>query len=99
MLVTWAILTMVIVVNTISSRVLSRFEGVILIVHLLGFFGVLIPLVYFGPHGDASVFTELHNGGNWSSKKLSFIVGLPSLVYTLFGQYFLFCSVAMEVCC
>ena len=45
--------------------------------HILGFFGILIPLVYLAPHQSAKeVFTTFYNGGDWSTNGLSFFVGL-----------------------
>ena len=50
----------------------------VLIIHILGFFGLLIPLVYLTPwHNSAKdVFTTFRNGGGWSSVPLAFFVGL-----------------------
>ncbi|RAQ99182.1 amino acid transporter [Stemphylium lycopersici] len=59
--------------------------GTILQIHILGFFGILIPLVYLAPHSDASIFTTFVNSGGWSSQGLSFMVGLPSSVFALVG--------------
>ena len=45
--------------------------------HILGFFGILIPLIYLAPHQSAKeVFTTFYNGGDWSTTGLSFFVGL-----------------------
>lgn len=86
MLTTWGVLFFAVIINVISSKALARFEGLILIIHLAGFLGVLIPLVYFGQHNDASVFTTFYNGGGWSSNSLSFLVGYTNLVFSLFGE-------------
>ncbi|KAF2230789.1 amino acid transporter [Viridothelium virens] len=86
MLFLWAVLLFALFFNSITSRALARFEGAFLVLHLVGFFAVLIPLVLLGPHGDASsVFLTFLNGGNWSTQALSFFVGLPSPVFALFG--------------
>lgn len=69
-----------------SSKALARFEGAIFIVHLFGFFLVLVPLVYFGPKGDVSIFSTFFNGGGWQTQALSFFVGMPSLGFALFGK-------------
>ena len=88
MLFLWAVLLFVLFFNCITSRALARFEGGFLVLHLAGFFAVLIPLVLLGPHGDASsVFLTFLNNGNWSTQALSFFVGLPSSVFALFGMY------------
>lgn len=88
MLIIWAIMLFAAIMNSTTSRLLARFEGLILIAHLVGFFCVLVPLVYLGPREDGSasaVFTTFINGGGWSTQTLSFLVGLPASVYSLMG--------------
>ncbi|KNG47912.1 choline transport protein [Stemphylium lycopersici] len=85
MLLGWVVLAFSVFINTVCSKTLAHFEGLILIVHILGFFGILIPLVYLAPHSDASIFTTFVNSGGWSSQGLSFMVGLPSSVFALVG--------------
>jgi choline transport protein len=85
-LIIWAVMLFAVFINSTTSCALARFEGLVLIVHLLGFFGVLIPLVYLGPHNDpAAVFTTFLNEGGWSTQALSFLVGLPSGAASLIG--------------
>ncbi len=73
-LLMWATSLLCVLMNSISGRVLSKFEGLILVLHLVGFFGVLIPLVYLAPHNSASdVFTTFRNNGNWPSQGLAFL--------------------------
>jgi choline transport protein len=38
-------------VNTVVSRALPKIEGLILVFHVLGFFAILVPLVYIGTQG------------------------------------------------
>ncbi|KAI1646302.1 putative GABA permease [Daldinia loculata] len=85
MLFLWAILAFAVFINTVASKTLAKFEGLILILHILGFLGILIPLVYLAPHGDASIFTTFVNEGGWPTQGLSFMVGLPSAVFSLIG--------------
>ncbi|KAI0902733.1 amino acid permease-domain-containing protein [Ustulina deusta] len=85
-LLMWATSLLCVLMNSISGRVLSKFEGLILVLHLVGFFGVLIPLVYLAPHNSASdVFTTFRNNGNWPSQGLAFLVGLPTMASSLLG--------------
>lgn len=85
-LIIWAVMLFAVIMNSTTSRALARFEGIVLIVHLLGFFGVLIPMVYLGPHNEpAAVFTTFLNEGGWSTQSLSFLVGLPSGAASLIG--------------
>lgn len=87
MLFLWAVLWFSLFFNSVTSRALAKFEGLFLVLHLFGFFAVLIPLVSLGSHGDAtSVFLTFLNGGNWPNQVLSFFVGLPAAVFALFGM-------------
>lgn len=73
--------------NTYLVIYLPKIEGLILIIHIGGFFGVLIPLVYLAPHSSASVvFTQFENGGAWPTQGLSFFVGIVTGVYSFLGQ-------------
>lgn len=86
----WAVLLVAIFINTVVSSMLPKIEGLILILHVLGFFAVLIPLVYMAPHGSASdVFTLFLNEGNWRTQGLSFFVGLLGSAFSFLGG---FCS-------
>lgn len=46
----WAVILTAVFVNTIISSMIPKLESLILIIHVLGFFAVLIPLVYMAPH-------------------------------------------------
>lgn len=82
----WASTVFTIFMNTIVGKFLPKFEGSILIIHILGFFAILLPLAILGPHQDASeVFKTLLNTGNWPTQGLSFMIGLIGSVYTFTG--------------
>ncbi|KAF3030318.1 hypothetical protein E8E11_000402 [Didymella keratinophila] len=85
MLLGWAVLAFAVVINTGGSKTLAHFEGLILILHVLGFFAIMIPLVYLSDHNDTSIFTTFVNSGGWSTQGLSFMIGLPSSVFALVG--------------
>ncbi|KAF2804150.1 putative GABA permease [Mytilinidion resinicola] len=86
MLFYWATIVFAISVNTVISRLLPNIESLILILHTFGFFAILIPLVYFGPHGHAKlVFTSFYNGGKWPTQGLSFMVGTVGQTFNLLG--------------
>lgn len=65
MLLGWAVLAFAVTINTVGSKTLAHFEGLILILHVLGFFAILIPLVYLSDHNDTSIFTTFVNSGGW----------------------------------
>ncbi|KAL8952514.1 MAG: hypothetical protein Q9222_001582 [Ikaeria aurantiellina] len=47
----WATVTIAVLINTVFGQLLPAIETFMLIVHVLGFFAILIPLVYVGfPH-------------------------------------------------
>ena len=76
-----------VIFNTIASRQLPMVEGLVLILHVFGFFAILIPLWVLAPRTPAKVvFTEFSNNGGWPNLGLSCLVGLLSPVFTLLGQ-------------
>lgn len=82
----YAMILVSVIFNTWLVRYLPKIEGLVLIIHVAGFFGVLIPLVYLAPHGSASdVFTTFTNGGEWPTQGLSFFVGIVTGVYAFLG--------------
>ncbi|KAM6508221.1 hypothetical protein FALCPG4_018102 [Fusarium falciforme] len=82
----WAIFAFAVSINTLVSSVLPKFEGLILILHVLGFFAILIPLVILGPHGDVEeLFMTFVNNGGWPSQGLSFMVGMMGNVFAFVG--------------
>ena len=78
---------MAVLINTVVSSLLPMLQGLILIVHVLGFFAILIPLVYMSSHRSASdVFATFLNAGGWSSQGLSFWVGVIGNVWAFLGE-------------
>ncbi|KAF2689637.1 choline transport protein [Lentithecium fluviatile CBS 122367] len=86
MLIYWATLLVALSVNTVIAQQLPNVESLILILHTFGFFAILIPLVYFAPHGNAKeVFTSFNNGGLWPSNGISFLIGCVGPCFALLG--------------
>lgn len=72
--------------NTFLVKKLPLVEGIVLIVHIFGFFAVLITLWVLGPRGSAhDVFTQFNNFGGWSSDGLSALVGILAVMIPLLG--------------
>lgn len=44
----WCVMAVAILVNTFASKILPKIESFILVLHILGFFAILIPLVSVG---------------------------------------------------
>lgn len=85
-LLVMAIVAFCIIFNSFMAKKLPMIEGMVLILHLIGFFGILIPLWVLAPrHTAADVFGTLTNLGGWPTTGLSFMVGLLTPVYTLLG--------------
>ena len=87
MLLIWAIVLLAVFVNTQGGTFLPRFEGLILILHLVGYFGILIPLIILSNHQPASaVFNNFVNGGHWPTQGISFMIGLNSAIFVFAGE-------------
>jgi amino acid transporter len=75
-------------INTVVSRALPKIEGLILILHVLGFFAILIPLVYMAPHTSAhDVFTVFLNEGGFATQGLSTLVAMLGPVFSFLGTF------------
>lgn len=85
-LLLWAIVLISYVINTAAGSLLARFEGLVLVLHILGFFAVILPLTLLSPHGSAQdVFNTWSNSGLWQTRGLSFSVGIMGNVFAFLG--------------
>ncbi|RMZ85559.1 hypothetical protein DV737_g597, partial [Chaetothyriales sp. CBS 132003] len=85
-LITFGVASFSVFFNTFLVRKLPLVEGIVLIIHIFGFFAVLITLWVLGPVGKASeVFTTFNNYGGWSSNGLSALVGILAVMIPLLG--------------
>ncbi|KAM3077563.1 hypothetical protein ACMFMG_006900 [Clarireedia jacksonii] len=84
-LIYWAVILLTLSVNTVFSKVLPAIESTMLVLHILGFFAVLLPLVRLAPHTDSrEVWTHFINSG-WSTMSLAFFVGLQGVAAPFVG--------------
>ena len=61
-------------------------EGIVLVIHVFGFFAVLITLWVLGPVGNAQeVFTTFNDYGDWGNQGLSSLVGILAVMIPLLG--------------
>ncbi|KAJ5544324.1 amino acid permease [Penicillium frequentans] len=59
---------------------------VLLVVHVLGFFGIMITLTYMSDHkSKEEVFLQFENGGGFNSQGLSWFVGMTSCAFGFAG--------------
>lgn len=85
-LIHWCIILLGVIVNVGFAKWLPKLEGFLFIWHIVGFFAVLIPLVYLGPQTDAKfVFTSTEDSGAWSNDGIAFCVGLVVNTFPFVG--------------
>ena len=77
-LLLYAVLLVTVFVNTIAVRVLPALEGVILILHMLGFLAILIPLVYLAPRSSTEFVFAIWANFSGYPNGLSWFVGLTT---------------------
>jgi hypothetical protein len=83
-----AVALIAIIFNTFLAQKLPLIEGIILILHVFGFFGILIPLWVLGPKSSASeVFGNIQDNGGWGNNGLACLVGLVAPIYALIGKF------------
>jgi choline transport protein len=71
--------------NTYLAAQLPKVEGAVLILHIVGFFGILITLTYLAPHGSSKdVFATYLTLGGYGPGT-SFFVGLITTVFAFLG--------------
>ncbi|CAL00903.1 uncharacterized amino-acid permease C15C4.04c [Aspergillus awamori] len=85
-LLMWAVVVVALIVNIIGGKFLPRLETLILMIHILGYFGVLIPMTYMSDHKSTEeVFKDFTNGGHLYTDGLSFFVGMTGCVFAFAG--------------
>ncbi|OAA56905.1 Amino acid/polyamine transporter I [Cordyceps fumosorosea ARSEF 2679] len=81
-----AVVAFALVFNTLLASRLNLVEGAILVVHVFGFFCVLVPLWVLAPRTPGRVvWTQFHDGGGWGNVGLSTLIGLITSVLPLLG--------------
>lgn len=88
LLIMYACIVVALLFNTAVSSFLPAIEGAILIIHIVGFFAILIPVVYLAPvhNSPAEVFNLFLNEGGWPTQSLSFFLGIISTVFIFLGK-------------
>jgi choline transport protein len=88
-LMTMMVLLLVTLFNTVFAKRLPLFEGVILFLHIFGFFAILLPLAILSPKAPATeVFGSagFANYGGWSSIGGACVVGMLTATGSLGGS-------------
>ena len=87
-LLVFAMVLVLFVANIWGAKSMPIINNFLLIVHVFGFFAVIIVLWTMAPRNSAEkVFTEFTNSGGWSSMGVSLMVGQISAIYGLSCQY------------
>ncbi|KAK5169371.1 uncharacterized protein LTR77_005346 [Saxophila tyrrhenica] len=82
----WAIIALGVVVNVGFARWLPKLEGFLFIWHIVGFFCVLIPLVYLGPKNTAEfVWTSTADADLWPNYGIAFCIGVTVNTFPFVG--------------
>ncbi len=85
-LITFAVASFSFFFNTFLVKKLPLVEGIVLVIHVFGFFAVLITLWVLGPVGNAKqVFTTFNDYGGWGNYGLSSLVGILAVMIPLLG--------------
>ena len=86
-LVFYALVGISVLVTTVGAPLFPKFEAVVLALHVLGFFAILITVVYLGPKNPASkVFQNFINGGGFRTDGESWLVGTVSVMFLFNGK-------------
>ncbi|KAE8552117.1 hypothetical protein TMatcc_002128 [Talaromyces marneffei ATCC 18224] len=85
-LLIYAVLLFGFAINTVARRLLPTLEGPVLCLHILAFFGVLVPLcVLSSKRESGEVWTYFVNEGGWDTQGLSTMVGLLMSIFLFTG--------------
>jgi amino acid transporter len=86
-LLIWAVLMVCLIFNTFLSRHLPLVEGGVVILHVAGFFAVVMPLWVMSDrsHSSSDVFTLFQDNMMWGNLPLAVILGLTSATSTFVG--------------
>ncbi|PWY76979.1 GABA transporter [Aspergillus heteromorphus CBS 117.55] len=82
----WATIAFAVFFNIVISTHLPKVESFVLILHIIGFFAIIIPLVCLGEKNSThEVFTTFTNDGGFSSMGVSFLVGMMGSMFAFTG--------------
>ncbi|KAE8353471.1 amino acid/polyamine transporter I [Aspergillus coremiiformis] len=85
-LIMWAAVCLALAINIVGGKLLPRFETLLLVIHILGYFAILIPMTYMADHkSNKEVFKDFVNSGGFPTDGLSFFVGMIGCVFAFAG--------------
>ncbi|CAG7944155.1 unnamed protein product [Penicillium salamii] len=78
----FAMVAVIYLFNVYAASWMPRMQNILLALHMLCWVVVVVVLFAMAPHNPAKrVFTEFHNGGNWSSMSISLLIGQITAIY------------------
>ena len=85
-LIFWGVILLSFTINSFIGKTLARFEGIVFVIHVLGFFATILPLTLFGqPTNSEAVWNTWLNLGDWPTQGLSFSIGILGNVFAFVG--------------
>lgn len=73
--------------NTTLGNLLPHVEALGMILHVVGFFAILVPMIYLSGRVDAkTIFTTFQNDGLWPTQGLAFMTILSGAVFDFLGS-------------
>lgn len=93
-LIMWAAVVLALGINAAGGKLLPRLEMLILVIHILGYFAILIPLTYMSDHKSREeVFKDFVNTGGFPTDGLTWFIGMTGCVFAFAGG-----DAAVHVC-
>lgn len=76
-----------IIFNTSTAKQLPVVEIFILIIHVIGLFAIIIPLLVMAPSRNSGkvALLDFYNGGNWETVGLATMIGLLTPLGSMLG--------------
>lgn len=89
-LIFYAIIAFAILITTYFGNVFPKFEAMVLVLHVAGYFAILITLVYLSPKSPPQdIFQAFVNRGGWTTDGQSFLVGTVTVCFAFIGKVLL----------
>ena len=82
-----AVILFAIIFNTSVAKQLPTVEIVILVLHVVGLFAIVIPLLVMAPTRNSGTVAllEFYNGGNWKTVGLATMIGFLTPLGSMLG--------------
>jgi amino acid transporter len=85
-LLLFALIAVALFTNTFLARFLPTIESILLVLHILGFFAIVIVLVQLAPHKSAREVFATFGSSGWSPDGLAFFIGLTTSMFAFIGR-------------